>query len=163
MSKELEALQEVREQLIYYKEYAKEKLPTKTKQIDDECEEELNIIETTLKNYEELTSKPAIVCVERHGMAQALIGMFHKNFKEIKITSLEDQDKIKAFEIIKEKRVNAGNFIYWLKQKSRTYEDYLQDFYQEQWYLHYKDNNDDRCKFYKLTQDEYELLKEVLL
>lgn len=45
MNKELEALQEVRQQLIYYKEYAKEKLPTKAEQIDAACEEELNLIE----------------------------------------------------------------------------------------------------------------------
>lgn len=53
MNKELEALQEVRQQLTYYKEYAKEKLPTKAEQIDDSCEEELNLIETTLKDLQE--------------------------------------------------------------------------------------------------------------
>ena len=68
-----------------------------------------------------------------------------------------------ALDIIKEKKVNVGNFIYWLKRKPRTYEDYLQDFYQEKWYLHYRDNDDDRCKFHKLTQEEYDLLREVLL
>ena len=71
-------------------------------------------------------------------------------------------NRLKALEIIKEKRVNVANFIYWLKRKPRTYRDYCQDFYQEQWYLHYKDNNDDRCKFYKLTEEEYDLLKEVI-
>lgn len=73
------------------------------------------------------------------------------------------EKELKTLEIVKEKKVNVGNFIYWLKRKPRTYKDYLQDYCQEQWYLHYKDNNDDRCKFYKLTEEEYELLKEVLL
>lgn len=53
MNKELEALQEVRQQLTYYKEYAKEKLPTKAEQIDASCEEELNLIETTIKYLQE--------------------------------------------------------------------------------------------------------------
>ena len=97
MNKELEALQEVRQQLIYYKEYAKEKLPTKVKQIDDSCEEELNLIETALKDYEELTSKPAILC----GRTQAIIDTICKNYKEVKITNLIDEKKVKAFEIIK--------------------------------------------------------------
>ena len=70
---------------------------------------------------------------------------------------------LQALEIIKEKRVNVANFIYWLKREPRIYIDYLRDCYQEGWYLHYKDNNDDRCKFYELIQAEFDLLKEVLL
>ena len=53
-SKALEALKEIREQLIYYKQYAKEVLPTKAQQIDEECEEELDIIENALGRLIEL-------------------------------------------------------------------------------------------------------------
>lgn len=80
---------------------------------------------------------------------------FSKDFLQI-------EKALKALEVIKEKGVNWGNFIYWLKRTPRTYDDYLIDFYEEGWYLHYKDNSDNRCKFYKLTKEEYDLLKEVL-
>ena len=61
-----------------------------------------NIIETTLKNYEELTSKPAILYRSTHGSSQALIDTICKNYKEVKITNLEDENKLKALEIFKE-------------------------------------------------------------
>lgn len=84
-------------------------------EIDDEhrtldmnyaCKQSLDIIETTLKNYEELTSKPVILCGRTHGYTCSLIDRICKNYKEIKITNLEDEKKIKALEIIKERKVN---------------------------------------------------------
>ena len=69
----------------------------------------------------------------------------------------------KALEIIKEKRVNVANFIYWLNKEPRTYEQYLNDYYQEGWYLHFRDNNDGRCKLCKLSLTEFNVLLEVFL
>lgn len=61
-----------------------------------------------LKNYEELTSKPVILYGRTHGHTQALIDTICKNYKEVKITNLEDEKKLKAFEIIKKKKVDVG-------------------------------------------------------
>lgn len=142
MSEELEALQEVRQQLIYYKEYAKEKLPTKVKQIDDSCEEELNLIETALKNYEELTNKPVVL----YGRTQAIIDTICKTHKEIKVINLIDKRKVKAFDTIKEKQVDV-----YILLKTKSLDEY------NEWYVGIQDD------FMPLTQDEYELLREVLL
>lgn len=49
MSRGLDALQEIRAMLPYYKEFVKCKLPTKADEIDSECLEELNTIEEELK------------------------------------------------------------------------------------------------------------------
>ena len=65
------------------------------------------IIETVLKNYEELTSKPVILNGRTHGYTKALIDTICKNYKEIKITNLEDEKKLKALEIIKETPIFA--------------------------------------------------------
>lgn len=104
------------------------------------------IIETALKNYEELTSKPVILCERTHGHAQALIDMISKNYKNIKITNLEDNKKLKAFEIIKKKRVFIGELL-----QSDSLEEY-NDYVEEQ----------GRYDEDKLTQEEYDLLKEAL-
>ena len=64
-------------------------------------------IETALKSYEELTSKPVILYERTHGSSQALIDYICKNHKEVKIINLEDEKKLKALEIIKEKRVDV--------------------------------------------------------
>lgn len=65
-------------------------------------DERCRLIETELKDYEELTSKPVILCGRTHGYTQALIDTICKNYKEVKITNLEDEKKLKALEIIKD-------------------------------------------------------------
>lgn len=89
MSKELEALNDMLEYLLTYDEF------NEKRHIHN-----ANIIETELKNYEELTNKPVILYGRTHGHTQALIDTICKNYKEIKITNLEDEKKLKALEII---------------------------------------------------------------
>ena len=104
--------------------------------------DELDLIETALKNYEELTNKPIILYGRTHGYTQALIDTIRKNYKEVKITNLEDEKKLKALEIIKNKNVS----ICWLKAcKDRA------------------EYNDLVDKEEQLTKEEYDVLKEVLL
>lgn len=81
--------------------------PAKARLLDCECKDGLEQydyfkaeIENALKNYEELTNKPVMFCRSTHGSKQALIDMICKNHKEVKITCLEDEKKLKALEII---------------------------------------------------------------
>lgn len=67
----------------------------------------------------------------------------------------EKQNKI--FKIIKEKKVNVGNFVEWLKEHN-SYDSYSLDCIQEGCYLHYDDNKNEESI---LTKEEFELLKEV--
>ena len=104
----------------------------------------LEIIETKLQDYEELTNKPVILYGRTHGYTQALIDTICKNYKEVKITNLEDEKKIKALEIIKEK----GIILQFIKE-TYTVEQYNAGVF--------------GTLVKPLTQEEYELLKEVLL
>lgn len=125
MSKELEALKIIKKELYGIEAYRKP----------------LEVIETALKNYVEMTNTPPILLGKTHGYTQSIIDYICKNYKEVKITNLEDEKKTKAFEIIKKKRVNIQALFY-----SSSCEDYNKH------YNHYED----------LTQKEYDLLKEVL-
>lgn len=135
MNKELKAFRKICQNLNSY-------------EFTDEFKKNKKLIETTLKNYVELTSKPFILLGRTHGEAQALIDYICKNYKEVKITNLVDEKKLKALEIIKEKMVYIEVIKYALK------------------------NNYD-CGYYNMTMDklterylteqEYDLLKEVLL
>ena len=179
MNKELEALQEVRQQLNYYKEYAKEKLPTKAEQIDASCEEELNLIETTLKylqeenkllrdNIEHLdetyfdtwyacerlkkNTNYALMFVDN---TYCLVDTKDNKFNVIenyKITNKgiidnETLEKLIALDIIVKKRVDIHNLIY--SSNVEEYNNFAKNYNQE------------LCDTL-LTQEEYELLKEVL-
>lgn len=83
MSKELRAFRKICRNLNSY-------------EFTDEYKKNKKLIETTLKNYEELTNKPVILYERTHGSSQALIDTICKNYKEIKITNLEDEKKLKA-------------------------------------------------------------------
>lgn len=107
-----------------------------------------DIIEKTLKDYEELTNKPVMLYGRTNGKTQALIDTVCKNYKDVKITNLEDEKKLKALEIIKNKMVDIHNLIY-----SSNVEEY------NKFAMNY---NQELCNTL-LTQEEYELLKEVLL
>ena len=119
-------------------------------------DERAKVIETTLKNYEELTSKPVILCRRTHEEAQKLIDIICKNYKEVKITNLEDENKVKAFEIIKEKRVDVDWFIECLScgKPLEVYNDR---------YDKIRSCDGKNYHFMKLAQEEYDLLKKVLL
>lgn len=89
MSKELRAFRKICRNLNSY-------------EFTDEYKKNKKLIETTLKNYEELTSKPAILHGRTHGHTQALIDTICKNYKEVKVTNLEDEKQLKALETIRE-------------------------------------------------------------
>ena len=107
-------------------------------------------IENALKNYEELTNKPVILYGRTHGYTKALIDTICKNYKEVKITNLEDEKKLKAFEVIKNKKVNIHSW-YYNNCNKIPYEIYKQS-------IMVKTISDEL-----LTQEEFDLLKEVLL
>lgn len=99
-------------------------------------DENLNIIEKALKEYKELK--------QDYAMLKEEYALYRK----------DTEKQIKALEIIKEKRVNVDNFLSFIR-KETTYEDYL-----------IKHNKFVITKITfkeKLTQEEYDLLKEVLI
>lgn len=106
MNKELRAFRKICRNLNSY-------------EFTDEYKKNKKLIETTLKNYEELTSKPAILYGRTHGHTQALIDTICKNYKEVKITNLEDEKKLKALEIIKEK-----NVWFWVFRRTHNVNEY---------------------------------------
>ena len=137
MSKELKAFRKICNNLNNY-------------EFTDEYRENRNLIETALENYEKLTSKPVILYGRTHGHTQALIDTICKNYKEVKITNLEDEKKLKALEIIKE-FIRIGFITISFKEKQNFGED-------ETAYYVFVNGNQYRCK----TKEEYDLLKEVL-
>ena len=75
-------------------------------------------IENALKNYQELIEKPCVLVGRTNGYTQAVIDTICKNHKEVKITYLDDQKKIKAFEIVNNKDIDI-----WLL-KNCDYDNY---------------------------------------
>ncbi len=142
MSKELEAFERIKNHtLSYVGDTYKTLTDSREMQVED-----LDIIETALKNYEELTNKPVIL----YGKTQALIDAICKAHKEVKVITIIDEKKIRAFDIIKKKRVNVLELC-----TCANYETYLAFFNKWNWYGEYDE--------YILTQEEYDLLREVLL
>lgn len=134
MSRELQALEIIKNAPTIYVGCASD--------IYTRYSHECKIIENALKNYEELTNKPVVL----YGRTQALIDMICKTHKEIKVINLIDERKVKAFDTIKEKQVDV-----YILLKTKSLDEY------NEWYVGIQDN------FMPLTQDEYDLLKEVLL
>lgn len=86
----------------------------------------------------------------------------HKEFDEyVNVIEKELDEGKEAKELLKiiiEKRVNLGQFIYWLEESyNRTYEDYLRDYDLEGWWLHYRDNV---VSEYKLTETEFDKIRK---
>lgn len=149
---ELESLNEVRQRLKYYKEYVKDRLPNKANQIDNELNEELDIIETSLKRLEEhdkifkkydikdMWLEPALYVIKNH-------------FPMDTETQLK---KLKVLDIIEEKDVDVHNFKKIIIKQDWTYEQYIDE---------ENDSNTSGHQFaYKLlTEEEFSLLKGVLL
>lgn len=113
-------------------------------------EENFSIIESALKRLEEIDNKPVAFMVSSRGMENAIIKEISKH-KEIKITNLADQKKLRALEIIKEKQVEVCYFM-----NCETLEEYNDDVIAAYAY------EEDTAKPRMLTQKEYDLLREVL-
>lgn len=141
MSKELEAWQEIKLGYICgqgaINEFA----------LRENERENFKIIETALKNYEELTSRPVILYRKTHAKSKAIIDTICKNYKEVKITNLVDEKKLKALEIIIKHSLIIDDLLSCLEEE-HAYWDY-------HWQFEYSRQD--------LTREEYELLKEVLL
>lgn len=117
MTKELEALKQIERDL-------------EVENIFDDRIEEIKIIETALKRLEELEQKHNKLLY---------------NYQELVHCGLEsEQKKVKAFEIIKEKRVDV-NWLLACFTHTKELESYNQD------------------RRHKITKEEYDFLKEVLL
>lgn len=112
----LKAFKKLREQ----NDFLKERNIPKEYRYDDE----LDIIETALKEYEGAK----------------------KHIKALNKERIENLLKLKAFDIIKEKQVDV-----YILLKTKSLDEY------NEWYVGIQDD------FMPLTQDEYELLREVLL
>ena len=121
--------------------------------------EPIQIIETALKNYEELTSKPVILYGRTHGQTQALIDTICKNYKEVKITNLDDEKKLKALGLLDDCDIDI-----WLL-KHCDYENYCRI---RRLCLEATGNADkcsdcDKEVINLPTEEEFNELKEVLL
>ena len=135
MSKELEALEDI---ILYLNASEPKGLY---------CEN-IEIIKNALKNYEELTNKQVILCGRKSRKTQAIIDMICKNYKEVAITNLEDDKRLKAFEIIKKQKVIVYKlFTCFEKGGLERYNNYLYVLNLPECYL---------------TQEQFDLLKEVL-
>lgn len=112
------------------------------------CQEDLDTIEDALKKYNELTSKTMILCARTSGKQKMLIDMICKNYKEVRVSTLESDKKFIAFDIIKEKRVYTNVLFYCFERDGlESYNNFL----------------DRSClSRYRLTKEEYDLLKEAL-
>ncbi len=81
-----------------------------------------------------------------------------KRLKDLEKWFLDDEDykKYKALKIIKEKEVNIHNFKAYLINQGWTYEQYLDE-------ENEINTSGHQFAYNKLTQEEFDLLKEVLL
>lgn len=112
----------------------------------DKC---YNIIETALKDYEKLSKQRYVIFTRTHQQKEMFIDEICKSYKEIKVSSLEDEKKLKALEIIKEKNIDVGA----IKECVSAYA-----------YNDFKELTETAIvKREKMTQEEYEIVKEVLL
>ncbi len=117
-------------------------------------DENVKIIETALKNYQELLKRPCVLVGRTNGHTKALIDTICKNYKEVKITNLEDEKKLKALDIIQRKRVNLEDL------DDAIYED---SYHEDNEHNAIDIYNQNRFEYKHLTQEEFDLLKEVLL
>ena len=116
MTKELEAFEKIKKYLVNLQFHF--------------LEEELDIIETALKNYEKLKNE--------YDKLESFHKLFIEKYNQLNI---EHRKKLKALEIIKEKKVNVNCIISgWSLWKYNSYKTHI-----------------------NLTKEEYELLKEVLI
>lgn len=120
--------------------------------IEENYPEEIKILETALKNYEELLKRPCVLMGRTNGHTQALIDKICKNYKEVKITNLEDENKLKAFEIVDEKNVCIATL-----KDSNSLEEYNDVI------CYHKVRSMSLTKPLFLEQSEFDLLNEVLL
>ena len=109
-----------------------------------ECEEELGIIETALKDYqshENVLNEYGFTIADFREACFLL-----KQFRESGFLDVEKKDK--ALKIIIKKKVNVLMFVCYANSGKNGFKMYNQAMENEEW---------------QLTQEEYDLLKEVLL
>ena len=128
MSKGLEALERMKHHCAVSQEYFYEHFG-----------EDLDIVETELKRY----SKIEELCGQTIFDKDCINEIIEKTVDECLI----NENKLKALEIIKEKRVDVNDLLNFVSLEA----------YNE--YVCACDDNDKRT----LTQEEYDLLKEILL
>lgn len=141
MNKELEALEEIKRLYKWYTKYAYDA------ELDKEEIHSFAIIETALKEYEMMKQTKIIVADKKISdddleklMNQGMLTDLQCEIKPL--FDEETQKKLKALEIIKEKEVDM--FIFLHSGDLETYNDMVED------------NR-------KLTQEEFNLLREVLI
>lgn len=111
---------------------------------------------------QELLEKPYVLVVGTHGHAQALIDKMN-NYKDIKIANLEDENKVKALEIIKvlfkgrAKLYTRDDGIEKTIDKNGNYKKAPIGLYILEFWV-----GDNHYEFH-LHREEYDLLKEVLV
>lgn len=148
MSKELEALVEIKRQIgnIHYFDFTQN--PPRMTSIHLVNTPFFEIIENALKRLEGIDDKKVVYMTRTQGQAQKVIDELSKH-KEVVITNLSDQKKLKALEIIKMKKIDVGLFYTILEDDNQKDKKWSYNFWQE------KEN--------KINQNEFEILKEVLL
>lgn len=149
MSKGLEALERLKMFPIYQEI---KRIPQQFRD-KESINTDLSIIEKELKEYqhhEEILNDYGLTLANFREACLLLAMLKHEK------RNIRDIDKqLKALEIIKEKGVNVGYFIFRLVHNDLSYEEYIEE--QETPYL------DIYVSRKKLTKKEYNLLKEVLL
>ena len=101
------------------------------------------------KEYEELKNKPVVLYGRTHEHTQALIDYICKNYKEVKITNIEDEKKLKALEIITSISKQTTHFR--LIQRNMGNDKF-------NYYLAI-----DNCEYRLKDKEEFALLEEVLI
>ena len=105
-----------------------------------ECKE---IVETALKRLEEIDNKSVCFVGRTRGQTKRIIEELSKH-PEVKVTNLDDQKKLKALEIIIKYNIHKCSVI----MATDSYKDYK------------------ICWVYdntKMTEEEYKVLKEILI
>ena len=152
MSKGLEALETIRH--IHDMECGK----------DESINKDFDVIEKELKDYQEIRE-----IAKRYNWDDITSKIFSvetdKKYRDLFNSAIvniqEDYRKARALEIIKENKVNVPSLITLFKSQT-SYEDYEQLWDNDiRWQL--TKNWDIQFSRKKLTQEEYDLLKEVLL
>lgn len=148
MNKALEALMEIKRQIgnIHYFDFTQN--PPRMTTIPLINTPFFDIIENALKRLEGIDDKKVVYMTRTQGQAQKVIDELSKH-KEVVITNLSDQKKLKALEIIKTKKIDVGLFYTILEDNNQKNKKWSYNFWQE------KEN--------KITQKEFDSVKEVLL
>ena len=114
----------------------------------------IKVIETTLKEQGEQYKKPLVLMGRTHGQTKALIDEISKHYKEVKITNLVDEKKLKALAIITNITKHTSHFR--LKERQNFGED-------EMSYYLVIGYGMGECEYKLKSKEEFDLLKEELI